>query len=490
MPNILDKYINRTGLHNVVIQALTGLVAVTLILSAMGKLLFMPLPLLLSLLLLVSVSIISNQLFATARRIPTTYESAVITALILFFILMPAETNRDALINAGVAVIAMGSKYFVTARQRHIFNPAAIGLVIGGLFFGATALWWTATPLLLPFVIMAGGLIVLKVRRADLAITFLLTSVPVILILHSSATASLSENLSQVLTSWPIFFFAAIMLTEPATTPATKKMRLAYGVLVGVLFGLAFRIGNFSTSPEMALVVGNLLVFLSNPYGRVILTFKEKIHLTGDLYEFVFTPNRPLKFQAGQFLEWMVPAERNSGRGIRGYFTIASSPTEKEMRLGTKLPPTPGPFKRGLLALAPGDKVTAGQLAGDFILPTDKNEPLVLIAGGIGITPFRSMVQYLLDQNETRNATLIYQCKSAEEFAYKPIFDSATRIGLKVYYQTDLLTPEILKKLTPNLTKSRVYISGPNGMVNAYKKMVKVAGLPSSQLETDYFPGY
>lgn len=490
MPNLLDKYINRTGLHHVVIEALAGLALITIIISATGQLLFTPLPLILSLLLLVTVSVASNRLFAALFRTTTTIESAAITGLILFFILMPAETNQDALINAGVAVAAMGSKYLLTFRKRHIFNPAAIGLVIGGLFFGATALWWLATPILLPFVILAGALVVLKVERKDMVIAFLLTVIPAILIFHPVTALTPIAMFILAVTSWPVFFFATVMLTEPATTPPTRNLRIMYGVIVGVLFGLALRVGNFSTSPEMALVVGNLLAFLINPYGRVILTFKEKIHLTGDIYEFVFTSNRPLKFKAGQFLEWMVPAKRGSGRGIRGYFTIASSPTEKEMRLGTKMVPTPGAFKRGLLALQPGDKVTAGQLAGDFILPVIKDEPLVFIAGGIGITPFRSIAQYLVDTKEQRNVTLLYQCKSEEEFAYKPIFEQAASAGLKVHYLTSPLTPEVLKELAPNLTKSRVYISGPNGMVNAYKKMVRAAGLPASQLETDYFPGY
>ena len=77
----------------------------------------------------------------------------------------------------------------------------------------------------------------------------------------------------------------------------------------------------------------------------------------------------------------------------------------------------------------------AGQIAGDFTLPDDPEQKLVFIAGGIGITPFRSMLKYLLDTNQRRDIVLLYANKTANEIAYKDILSEAqTKLGIQVFY--------------------------------------------------------
>ncbi len=491
MPNLLDRYINRTHLHDVVLQALALLAGLAIFFSLLGWLAFSPIALTLSLATLLASCLFANRLFATIMNATGTDASALITALILFFILFPPTNGVELAVIAATGVIAMGSKYAFTINHRHLFNPAAFGAVAAGYLFGAGAGWWVATPLLLPFTALAGGLIVLKVQRLDQVLAFFVTAIPAILLLNDFSGASIPSALTTVILSWPLVFFATVMLTEPATTPPTHRLRLIYGALVGVLFALPFQFGPFYATPELALLLGNLFAYATNRQGRLRLTFKEKNHLTSDLYEFVFVPDRPFRFTAGQFLEWMVPAERGSHRGIRGYFTIASSPTEPVLRLGTRLVPTPGPFKRGLLALEPGDVISAGQLAGDFTLPSKKDEPIAFIVGGIGVTPVRSIIQSLLDLNETRDVTLLYLCRTEQDFAYKPLFDAAARVGVKAtYHASGPLTAEQLKQKVPNLTACHVYISGPNAMVQAYKTSVRTLGVPAHRIKTDYFPGY
>ena len=134
-----------------------------------------------------------------------------------------------------------------------------------------------------------------------------------------------------------------------------------------------------------------------------------------------------LKFKPGQYLEWTLPHEKIDNRGMRRYFTIASSPTEKDMIMGVKFYDKPSSYKQSLISLENQGIVVASQLAGDFTLPKDKNKKLIFIAGGIGVTPFRSMIKYLIDNNEKRDIVIFYSNKSFADIAYKEIFDEAAK---------------------------------------------------------------
>ena len=123
----------------------------------------------------------------------------------------------------------------------------------------------------------------------------------------------------------------------------------------------------------------------------------------------------------------------------------------------------------------------AAQLAGDFVLPEDPKQKCVFIAGGIGITPFRSMIKYLLDTHQRRPITLFYANGPVEDIVYKDVFDRAEQeLGIQtIYTVTDTATtcpppgPATTGRITPQWIKSKVpdyrrcifYISGPKGMV-------------------------
>ncbi|HQT83050.1 MAG TPA: FAD-dependent oxidoreductase, partial [Candidatus Paceibacterota bacterium] len=130
-------------------------------------------------------------------------------------------------------------------------------------------------------------------------------------------------------------------------------------------------------------------------------------------------------FRPGQYLEWTLGHRFSDNRGNRRFFTIASAPTEADgmVRLGAKFYEPKSSFKRALGAMKLNDAISVSHLAGDFVLPKDKKKKLVFIAGGIGVTPFRSQVQHLMNTNDKRSVTLFYSNKTASEIAYKYIFD-------------------------------------------------------------------
>ncbi len=154
--------------------------------------------------------------------------------------------------------------------------------------------------------------------------------------------------------------------------------------------------------------------------------------------------------------------------------------------------------------MQPGDEIMAGQLTGDFTLPRNLNQPLVFIAGGIGITPYRSMVKYLLDIHQPRPITLFYGALTVNSFAYREVFDQAEReLGIHTIYIAEkaenrlpgwvrlvgLITPEMIQTYAPNYRKSIFYISGPHVMVNSVNDILHKLNIPRHQIKMDFFAG-
>jgi ferredoxin-NADP reductase len=289
------------------------------------------------------------------------------------------------------------------------------------------------------------------------------------------------------------------------TTPPTKKLQVIYGILTGFLFAPAIHLGSIYSTPELALVVGNIFSYAVSPKHKLILRLKEKIKVASDSYDFIFLANQKMNFKPGQYMEWTLEHGRRDNRGMRRFFTIASSPTEKDIRLGVKFYDKPSSFKQNLMAMRPGETIVASQLAGNFVLPPDRSQKLVFIAGGIGVTPFRSMVKQLIDTSQQRDITIFYFNKSEQDIAYKDIFDEAQAdLGLKVIYAlTDLgsispvwrgmkgpLSPEIIKQEVLDYKERLFYLSGPRSMVVSYEEVLSKLGVSREQIKIDYFPGF
>ena len=173
------------------------------------------------------------------------------------------------------------------------------------------------------------------------------------------------------------------------------------------------------------------------------------------------------------------------------WFTIASSPTEEDLRLGIKFYPDGSSYKHALSSMISTDTIVASQLAGDFVLPNDPKEKLVFIAGGIGVTPFRSMIKYLVDRHEKRSVTLLYCCKTTKDIAYKDVFDAAeAELGIKTTYITSILDAKMIAEEVPDFKDRTFYLSGPHGMVSAFDQILKKMGVPGSRIKKDFFPGF
>jgi ferredoxin-NADP reductase len=435
-------------------------------------------------------------------------ESVYITALILALIITPPHTLHDK-VNLEVAFWtsswAMASKYILAIGKKHLFNPVAFGVAVTALALNASASWWVGTLPMLPFTLIGGLLITRKILRFDLVLSFLIVAMILIAWSHlGSGWLGIPAAWTSIAQS-SLLFFAFVMLTEPLTTPPTRPLRIAYGALVGVLFLPSFHIGSLYSTPELALLAGNVFSYLVSPKAKLLLTLRKKEKAAHDTYDFWFDADKKMNFKPGQYLEWTLAHRHPDGRGNRRYFTVASSPTEKGIMMGVKFYPEGSSFKESLFDMKPGDQLIASQLAGDFTLPHDKKEKLVFVAGGIGVTPFRSQIQYLIDKNEKRDIVVFYSNRTVQDIAYADILQEAEeKLGIKtVYTLTDrasapadwsgyqgYIDASMVRTEVPDYRDRHFCISGPQALVHSFEDTLRRLGVHESRITKDFFPGF
>ena len=491
-------------MYRLMLYFLTALIGAAFVFSAFGLLPYNPLHLAFSVIVILATCYVANTAFAKMTHAIPNVESVYITAFILTLIMNPvAPTDMGGISFLVVAsLLAMASKYLVAPQKNHIFNPAALGVALGALVVGDLANWWVAGNLpLLPLIVVGGLLVVRKMRRFDLVLTFMAVALATIAL--TAPESGPTTAITQTFLHSTFFFLAFVMLTEPLTMPPSRGLRIAYAAVIGILFAPNIHLGSYYFTPEMALLVGNLFAYVVSPKGRFMLTLTKKEEVAEGSHEFVFTPDRPIHFHAGQYMEWTLPGAGADSRGNRRYFTIASAPTENVVRLGVKYYTPASTFKQKLFALTEGDTVTAAQVAGDFVLPRDSRKKLVFIAGGIGVTPFRSMVQELMDAHERRSITMFYSNNTSAEIAYKDLFDAAeTAIGMRTIYavtkepatvpgmHNGFIDATLIKQEVPEYKECLFYLSGPHSMVEAFKSTLGDMSISRFAIRSDYFPGF
>ena len=365
-----DLMLGRVTMYRLVTVALSAIALTGLGLSVLGRLAFGPVALLSSAGVLLATTYLSGRLFAWMFGAGQHAESAAITALVLLLILPPTPTVVGLGATALAGIVATGSKYLLAFRGRHLFNPAALAAAYLGLVGVTHATWWVATPLMLPVTVLAGATLLFRIRQLPLAAVFLATSIPLITVRAMASGLGIGAAVWQAVSSWPLIFFAAFMLSEPLTLPPRRAQQWAVGGLVGILIALPAHLGPLSMSPEIALLIGNLTSFLIARRVGINLVVTGRRALAASSIELTLAPTRRLAFAAGQYVELTVPHPNADSRGTRRVFSIASPPVpDGSIRVGLRIPEDASSFKRALATLPTGSAISATMVAGDFTLP-------------------------------------------------------------------------------------------------------------------------
>ncbi len=211
-----------------------------------------------------------------------------------------------------------------------------------------------------------------------------------------------------------------------------------------------------------------------------------KIHLANDYYSFDFEKPNDFVFTEGQFGIFKIESDQIQGRNTRA-FSIASSGAETFIRIATKIIATPSDFKKVLRNLALGDEIMMTAPKGSFTFEYDQKA--VLIAGGIGITPIRSMLFSAKRKSMERNDFLIY---SELDKCY-PFHEEIEKLpGLEIEYAADIApTQKAISDAAKKYENSRMYyLSGSPGFVNALKGLLEENGVTEEHIKHDVFIGY
>jgi glycine betaine catabolism B len=503
----LDRVSGLITMYRLVLYTLLAIALLALVLSFVGLVEPGPIDLLVSGVLAVGVALGAGWIFAKVFRTRAHLESSIITGLLLFFLFPPTLDALTLLGLALAALIASASKYLLAIRGRHVFNPAAIGSVIVaalGLALPGLGLatWWVATAYLLPLVVIGAFLILYRTRRLALGGLFILVATAVIVARMMSFGSTPFEAVVTAFTSYPIVFLAGFMLSEPLTLPPRRWQLLTLAIIVALLFSIPFNFGPFYGSPELALVVGNLFAFACGQRRSIRLTLIEKNQLTPTTWEFHFQPSRPIRFTPGQYMELTVHHSKSDSRGLRRVFSISSAPTEDgPITFAIKLADTSSTFKKAFLALDIGSAVRGNLTAGDFSLPKNPSTPVLLVAGGIGITPFASQLAHATVHGHTRDVIVAYAVSDPAEIAYADLLEkSGVRVILLSpappvtlpenwkYVGGGRITRELLLENIPDVASRRAFVSGPPALVNDVRGTLRSLG--SKRVTTDYFSGY
>ena len=210
-----------------------------------------------------------------------------------------------------------------------------------------------------------------------------------------------------------------------------------------------------------------------------------------------------VEFTPGQYF-WvtLLDPPYEDDKGARRHFSVVTSPNERGvLGLCTRL--RDSAFKRSLAELPIGAEVEVEQPKGNFLLPEDTDQEYVFIAGGIGITVFRCMLQYIAEEQLAHRVTLVYSNRDRESAAFLDELQELERTiaNLRlVFTMTDdptwdgesrLIDGDVLRAhLGDDLASRNYLIAGPPDMVDGVVETLQAAGVPDDRVRPDRFSGY
>lgn len=227
-----------------------------------------------------------------------------------------------------------------------------------------------------------------------------------------------------------------------------------------------------------------------------------KRELCPNTFEFTFELPEPLSFTSGQYVfvtltQFNIPDDR----GPRRHFSILNAPSNiSQVKIATRIRETG--FKQTLNTLAIGETVDISKPYGEFVLSDDIQKPLVFIAGGIGITPFMSMLNWMKENDKKTPITLLFSNKSKDTTPFFTELESLARELsdfqlIMSMTQDETWTGEKgridaakIQKYVPDLSSPMFYIVGPEEMNQAVEDILNELSVPEDHIKREDFTGY
>lgn len=234
------------------------------------------------------------------------------------------------------------------------------------------------------------------------------------------------------------------------------------------------------------------------------LIFINKRKESEDTYSFYFD-RKELKFEfvSGQYIKIFLDIKKVDARGSSRYFTISSSPTDKDyLVITTKI--VESSFKKSLLDLKPGDRVKAFGPVGYFDFDPKKDKNIVLLAGGIGITPYHSLIRYIDLKKIPTNVILIASFDLYENIIFKSELEEIqlNNKNIKIVYtltkeknlypgfEKGRVTGALIKRLVDDLEIQKYYLVGSEKSTSGFYKILKKLKIDEENIFKEDFSGY
>lgn len=483
------------GMYRAVTLVLIVLLVSATVLSGFGMVGFSPLGILVTWALATAGTFLGSVIGAFFTKARLHLESSVITGALIASIVPPTLEVPD-LIGATSAGIQGGiAKFLFAPGGRHLLNPAATGVAMASAFGLTVGFWWVATPALLPVIVLGGALIAWRSGMLTPVIAYLTVAY---LTLGVRLVGSGEEPLTTLwlmVSTYPVAFLGLFMLTEPLTAPIRRWQQLLVAGVVGLGVALPFSLPLgpviLSSSPELALITGNLVAGALLAAGRqrrsAGVTIVGQRELAPGVREFTLELDRPVKLLAGQWVELHLPHRKGDGRGQRRVLSISSLPTVVDQKtrvtFATRFSDSGSRFKSFLADTPLPLHGRISQVGGDFLLPSHR--PLLLIAGGIGITPFVGWVQQLQAEERVLDVVLVRVSRSGEHLY--PELDCIP--GLETLsVESSRQLADVNQTLSHPLADYTVALSGSPGFIRSARTALRRAG--AKRILTDSFTGY
>jgi len=220
------------------------------------------------------------------------------------------------------------------------------------------------------------------------------------------------------------------------------------------------------------------------------LLFLESYKEQAGVYTFLFKKQNDLTWKAGQHGLFSITHKKI--KNPTKPFTVASAPKENVVRITTRISDKPSNFKKAMLELKQGMKIKVAGPVGNFYLKD--NSPSLLIAGGIGITPFRSMLKQIeTDGNRDEKQINLLYLDSSNSYLFKEEFESIAMksfVSITFLDSREDLHEEIDKFINLNKDKGNYFISGPKSMVDSMSTYLQNKTISKRNIKKDFFFGY